>query len=110
MNFDCLKFVACLDVAIVGAGISGTYAAWLLRQRDLKVGVFEQWDRVGGRLYTQRVPGDPELKAELGAMYYNPEVSYIDSEGQHHRLWGFAWSDIEKNRLCVINIGNRLDI
>ena len=69
-----LPNVACYDVAIIGAGISGTYAAWRLRHSGRKIGIFEQWDRVGGRIHTYRLPGMPELHAELGAMYYMPQV------------------------------------
>ena len=61
-------------MAIIGAGISGTYAAWRLRHSGRKIGIFEQWDRVGGRIHTYRLPGSPELHAELGAMYYMPQV------------------------------------
>ena len=66
--------IACYDVAIIGAGISGTYAAWRLRHSGRKIGIFEQWDRIGGRIHTHRLPGMPELHAELGAMYYMPQV------------------------------------
>ncbi len=69
-----LLSVACYDVAIIGAGISGTYAAWRLRNSGLKIGIFEQSDRIGGRIYTHRLPGMPELHAELGAMYFMPQV------------------------------------
>lgn len=66
--------IACYDVAIIGAGISGTYAAWRLRHTGRKIGIFEQWDRIGGRIHTHRLPGMPTLHAELGAMYYMPQV------------------------------------
>ena len=45
-----------LDVAIVGGGVSGVYAAWRLRTDPPKgkpqpnVQVFEQSQRIGGRL------------------------------------------------------------
>ncbi len=70
-----LSLSACYDVAIIGAGISGTYAAWRLRHTGRKIGIFEQWDRIGGRIHTHRLPGMPELHAELGAMYYMPQVT-----------------------------------
>ena len=61
-------------MAIVGAGISGSYAAWRLRKRDLKVEVFELEDRVGGRILTERLEhGSPFVNAELGAIYYIPQ-------------------------------------
>ena len=69
-----------LDVAIVGAGVSGLYTAWRLvcdvesagsRGPVPRVKVFEMSDRVGGRLLTW-LPGGPRggLRAELGGMRF----------------------------------------
>jgi monoamine oxidase len=43
-----------LDVIVVGAGLSGLYAANMLESQGLKVQVLEAQDHVGGRLYTLR--------------------------------------------------------
>lgn len=76
-----------LDVAIVGAGVSGIYTAWRLLEeggaspllkdlaarrpnRKLLIGVFEYSDRIGGRLYSMRLPGVPSLPIELGGMRF----------------------------------------
>ncbi|WP_406108730.1 FAD-dependent oxidoreductase [Streptomyces sp. NBC_01003] len=76
-----------LDVAVIGAGVSGAYAAWRLlgpeakhsrvlnelrRRRGgrLTVGLFEGSERVGGRLFSVTPPGMPHLHAELGGMRY----------------------------------------
>lgn len=76
-----------LDVAVVGAGVSGAYAAWRLlgpeagqssmleelrrrRGGPLAVGLFERSERVGGRLFSVTPPGMPHLHAELGGMRY----------------------------------------
>ncbi|MEV7395082.1 FAD-dependent oxidoreductase [Streptomyces sp. NPDC091215] len=76
-----------LDVAVIGAGVSGAYTAWRLlgpeakRSRALKelqrrhggplaVGLFEGSERVGGRLFSVTPPGMPHLHAELGGMRY----------------------------------------
>ena len=76
-----VRFAACLDVAIVGAGISGSYAAWRLSTKGLKIGLFEMEDRVGGRIYTRRLEGGdtdgPDMNAELGALYYIPQQHQI---------------------------------
>ncbi|HLI56296.1 MAG TPA: FAD-dependent oxidoreductase [Actinomycetota bacterium] len=64
-----------LDVAVVGAGVSGAYCAWRLGQHlgdKARVGLFEYSDRVGGRLFTVTLPGLPHVHAELGGMRYIP--------------------------------------
>ncbi|XP_064598010.1 achacin-like [Liolophura sinensis] len=62
----------CLDVAIVGGGIGGTYTGWRLRQRGLNIAIFENTDRVGGRMFSVFLPSVPNVPAELGAMRYVP--------------------------------------
>ncbi|MFF3402352.1 flavin monoamine oxidase family protein [Streptomyces sp. NPDC002659] len=76
-----------VDVAVIGAGVSGAYAAWRLlgpeaerssvledlrrrRRGTLVVGLFESSERVGGRLFSVTPPGMPHLHAELGGMRY----------------------------------------
>ncbi|MCW2936225.1 MAG: dependent oxidoreductase family protein, partial [Actinomycetia bacterium] len=76
-----------IDVAVIGAGVSGAYAAWRLlgpearhsrtleelrrrRGGPLVVGLFEGSERVGGRLLSVTPPGMPHLHAELGGMRY----------------------------------------
>jgi len=59
-----------LDVAIIGAGISGTYAAWRLQNeastKDLNVEIFERSDRVGGRLYSPTIGCTSDNAEEQG--------------------------------------------
>ena len=69
-----------LDVAIVGAGISGLYSGWRLRAGKFSSGrhrskppethVFELSNRVGGRLLTVPLLGMPHVRCELGGMRY----------------------------------------
>src|SRR5215510_12434633 len=56
------------DVLVLGAGAAGLAAAQQLSQQGLRVVVIEARDRVGGRIFTQRVPGHP-LPIELGAEF-----------------------------------------
>jgi monoamine oxidase len=67
-------------VVIVGAGVSGLYAAWRLcvdtpTLDPADIVILEQSNRTGGRLYTwtlnrfdPRLPKDPTVRAELGGM------------------------------------------
>ncbi|HVM29501.1 MAG TPA: NAD(P)/FAD-dependent oxidoreductase [Candidatus Limnocylindrales bacterium] len=65
-----------LDVAVVGGGVAGLYAAWRLAKSNrrgvdgepLRVAVIEATDRIGGRIETVTFPGMPEHRAEFGAM------------------------------------------
>lgn len=50
------------DVIVLGAGMSGLNAAWLLEQQGLKVLLLEGRQRVGGRVFTlMDQPGYPEM-------------------------------------------------
>jgi len=78
-----------LDVAIVGAGVSGVWCGWRLTGesagsgRRRRVGVFELSDRVGGRLLSVRLPGLPDVACELGGMRYmstQPLVKWLVEE------------------------------
>ena len=72
-----------LDVAVVGGGVSGLYAAWRLLNPGPgdshwraagdgapQVIVFEVSKRLGGRLLSPTPPGIPNLRAELGGMRF----------------------------------------
>lgn len=65
-----------IDIAVVGAGVSGAYAAWRLKQRypEKHIVLFEYSNRVGGRLYTKTLPGMPHVHAELGGMRFIPQT------------------------------------
>jgi monoamine oxidase len=60
-----------LDVIVLGAGVSGLNAAWLLEQQGLSVLVLEGRKRVGGRVFTLfDQPGYPEMGFNsMGAGY-----------------------------------------
>ena len=45
------------DAIIVGAGISGMYQLYRLREQGMKVRVFESGSDVGGTWYWNRYPG-----------------------------------------------------
>jgi hypothetical protein len=58
-----------VDVIIVGAGLSGLYAARLLAEAGLAVSVHEAADRVGGRVATDAVDG---FRLDRGFQLFNP--------------------------------------
>lgn len=58
-----------LRIAIVGTGISGLSAAWLLNQHHA-VTIFEQDDRIGGHAHTIDV--DRAVPVDTGFIVYNP--------------------------------------
>ena len=78
------------DVLIVGAGISGLYAARLLRKAGLSVGVLEARDRVGGRVLSKQLPDGNTV--DLGAQWISP---------QQKRIWAlteeFGLKKVETN-------------
>ena len=65
-----------IDIAIVGAGVSGVYSAWRLKTHDpaKRIVVFEGGRDVGGRLLSVRPPDIPDMVAELGGMRILPAV------------------------------------
>jgi len=68
-----------LDVAIVGGGVSGVYAAWRLRQEQphLRIALFEASERIGGRLHSVAFPQAPHLVAEAGGMRFLKQHQHV---------------------------------
>ena len=62
------------DVVIIGAGVSGLFAATKLAQNNVDVTVLEARDRVGGRLFSPVVSGG---RIDLGATWYWPNEPRI---------------------------------
>lgn len=59
-----------LDIAVVGSGVSGLSAAWLLSQRH-RVTLFEADDRIGGHSHTVMAGGTP---VDTGFIVYNEQT------------------------------------
>ncbi|MDX2141770.1 MAG: NAD(P)/FAD-dependent oxidoreductase [Rhodospirillaceae bacterium] len=61
-----------VDVVVVGAGLSGLNAAWILSDAGYDVAVLEGSQRVGGRAWTTR---EAEDQPELGASQVGPSYA-----------------------------------
>ncbi|TFK34498.1 L-amino acid oxidase [Crucibulum laeve] len=65
-------------VGILGAGVSGLYAAMMLQSLGIKYEIMEGSGRTGGRLYTHYFPKNPGKYQyyDVGAMRY-PETTFM---------------------------------
>ena len=81
-------------IAVVGAGLSGLYASWLLQQAGHRVWLIEARDRIGGRVLSQS-PSDAAHRLDLGPSWFwpgmNPRIEKLvqqlglDAFPQHSR-------------------------
>ncbi|XP_053391126.1 L-amino-acid oxidase-like, partial [Mercenaria mercenaria] len=74
----------CDDTAIIGAGVTGSYAAWRLRERYLTISMYEYSNRIGGRCFTVQLPGIPDVNVEMGAMRFLPDEHPLVVKTVHH--------------------------
>lgn len=81
MKSDALNPV--LDVAIVGAGVSGVYSGWRWltseKGKGSRVELFEFSHRAGGRLMSVEPPGMPQGRVELGGMRFTTGQTTVAS-------------------------------
>ena len=74
-----------MRIAVIGAGISGLGAAWLLG-RDHDVTIFEKQDRIGGHSNTvDAAYADKSVPVDTGFIVYN-ELNYPNLVGLFHHL------------------------
>jgi monoamine oxidase len=61
-----------IDIAVVGAGVAGTYCCWRLQTAHTgrTAVLFEMSDRIGGRLWTVKFKALPHVPGELGGMRF----------------------------------------
>lgn len=98
-----------LNVAIVGAGLSGLIAARTLQDHGMKVTVFEKSRGVGGRMSTRR--NEHNHSFDHGAQYFTVRDArfrrYVDSWKQQNIV--AIWPDPERNahqKIVVLKQGH----
>lgn len=79
MTNSAVKPTQIIDVAVVGGGVSGAYAAWRLAsdRKSSKIHLYELSDRIGGRLLSMTMPGMPHVQAEFGGMYVTQSQAIV---------------------------------
>ena len=106
------RFDPVARVAVIGAGISGLFAARTLADHGLPVAVFEKGRGVGGRMSTRRVDGQPCF--DHGAQYFTARDPRFQRYVQSWLEQGVVgrWPDLESHpshKIVVFNNGERTE-
>jgi len=74
-----------IDIAVIGAGVAGTYCCWRLQNEKTggNVVLFEMGHRIGGRLYSVKIPEIPGVVGELGGMRFLSLQRMVSSLTEH---------------------------
>jgi photolyase PhrII len=106
------RFEPVPKVAVIGAGISGLFAARTLADHGLPVTVFDKGRGVGGRMSTRRVDGKPCF--DHGAQYFTARDSRFERYVQSWLKQGIVarWPDIgsdSSSKIIVLNNGKKIE-
>lgn len=82
-------------VTIVGAGLAGLTAAFLLKKKQIPFQVFEASPRIGGRIFSapEFLSGQPV--AELGAEWFSGRHKFVLDLAKELRLEAFETKDLK---------------
>lgn len=110
-------------VAIIGGGIAGLSALWHLTKAGVDARLFEARTRLGGRMYTERTPGQPAFEvggqlvnsdhADMHALCREFGVALIDRKVGAHRTMVLAGGqEVSRERLVagLRGIAGQIDI
>ncbi len=64
-----------MHIAILGAGLAGLTAAYLLEKLNMTVTVLEARNRIGGRIWTKKIAGDTPVEA--GATWFGSQHRHL---------------------------------
>ena len=92
------------DAIVIGAGISGMYQLYRLRELGLKVRVYETGDGVGGTWYWNRYPG-----ARFDSESYSYAYSFSD-EIMKEWNWSEHFSGQPENERYLNFVADKLDL
>lgn len=96
--------LASVDAVIVGAGFSGMYMLYRLREAGFTTRVFEGGDNVGGTWYWNRYPG---ARCDVESIYYNYTFS---EEILNEWKWSAKYAE-QPEILSYINfVADKLDL
>ena len=102
------KAVHGTEVAVVGGGMSGLTAAYELLRLGLRPVLYEA-EQLGGRMRSTPFPGNPEYKAEMGAMRFPVSARslfhYIDLLGLRTRPFPNPLAPATPSTLIDLNGG-----
>src|SRR5712671_3687424 len=92
------------DAVIIGAGVSGLYQLYRLRQLGLRVRVFESGSGVGGTWYWNRYPG---ARCDVESMQYSHQFS---DELQQEWVWSERYAPQPEILRYANHVAARFDL
>ncbi|WP_280483950.1 flavin-containing monooxygenase [Nocardia farcinica] len=92
------------DAVVVGAGISGLYAVYKLRQRGMRVRGFESAEGLGGTWYHNRYPG---ARCDVESIDYSYS---FDEELQQEWTWSERFATQEEILRYLEHVADRHDL